>query len=93
MLQVGTYIGERLLYTPSIGYCILVAGLVAGLAGDSLPGILLLWRQSPGLSTCAVISGTPPTVTARELPLQNLAKSEELSSTPHDMFPVRQGSC
>ncbi|BDA47605.1 probable protein O-mannosyl-transferase TMTC4 [Coccomyxa sp. Obi] len=45
---VGTYIGERLLYTPSIGYCILMADLLAVLAGDSLPGILLLWRQSPG---------------------------------------------
>ncbi|CAL8471954.1 g11496 [Coccomyxa elongata] len=45
---VGTYIGERLLYTPSIGYCILVADLLAVLAGDSLPSILLLWRQSPG---------------------------------------------
>ncbi|KAK9908411.1 hypothetical protein WJX75_007517 [Coccomyxa subellipsoidea] len=45
---VGTYIGERLLYAPSIGYCILLADLVAWLAGDALPGILQLWRESPG---------------------------------------------
>jgi hypothetical protein len=47
-MQVGTYIGERLLYAPSIGYCILLADLVAWLAGDALPGILQLWRESPG---------------------------------------------
>ncbi len=29
MLQVGTYIGERLIYAPSIGFCILVAELLA----------------------------------------------------------------
>lgn len=45
---MGTYIGERLLYAPSIGYCILLADLVAWLAGDALPGILQLWRDSPG---------------------------------------------
>ena len=43
MLQVGTYIGERLIYAPSIGFCILVAELLANLAGDALPQILLLW--------------------------------------------------
>ena len=47
-MQVGTYIGERLLYAPSIGYCILLADFVAWLAGDALPGILQLWRESPG---------------------------------------------
>ncbi|CAL8469470.1 g9011 [Coccomyxa elongata] len=45
---VGTYIGERLLYAPSIGYCILLADMVAWLAGDALPSILQLWRESPG---------------------------------------------
>ena len=42
-LQVGTYIGERLIYAPSIGFCILVAELLSNLAGDALPQILLLW--------------------------------------------------
>ena len=43
LLQVGTYIGERLIYAPSLGFCILVAELIATLAGDALPQILLLW--------------------------------------------------
>lgn len=43
LLQVGTYIGERLIYAPSLGFCILVAELIANLAGDALPQILLLW--------------------------------------------------
>ena len=43
LLQVGTYIGERLIYAPSLGFCILVAELIASLAGDALPQILLLW--------------------------------------------------
>ena len=43
LLQVGTYIGERLIYAPSIGFCILLAEALAKLAGDALPQILLLW--------------------------------------------------
>lgn len=50
MLQVGTYIGERLIYAPSIGFCILVAELLANLAGDALPQILLLWYSVGGNS-------------------------------------------
>ena len=42
-VQVGTYIGERLIYAPSIGFCILLAELLSNLAGDALPQILLLW--------------------------------------------------
>ena len=42
-MQVGTYIGERLIYAPSIGFCILLAELLANLAGGALPQILLLW--------------------------------------------------
>ncbi|CAL5229598.1 g12956 [Coccomyxa viridis] len=45
---VGTYIGERLIYAPSIGFCILVAELLANLAGDALPQILLLWYSVGG---------------------------------------------
>ncbi len=43
LLQVGTYIGERLIYAPSLGFCILMAELIANLAGNALPQILLLW--------------------------------------------------
>ena len=46
--QVGTYIGERLLYAPSVGYCLLLADALARLAGpERLPGVLLLWEAHP----------------------------------------------
>ena len=48
-LQVGTYIGERLIYAPSIGFCILLAEALAKLAGDALPQILLLWYSGQSM--------------------------------------------
>ena len=32
-----------MIYAPSIGFCILLAEMLAKLAGDALPQILLLW--------------------------------------------------
>ena len=33
LFYVGTFIGERLLYFPSVGYCILLAGLLTHAPG------------------------------------------------------------
>lgn len=45
-VQVGTYIGERLLYAPSVGFCLLLAEALARLAGPRLLDILPLWGRS-----------------------------------------------
>ncbi len=49
LFPVGTFIGERLLYAPSVGFCVLAAGGLARLAGPHLPRLLLLWAPAgPG---------------------------------------------
>lgn len=49
LFPVGTFIGERLLYAPSVGFCLLAADALAGLAAPHLPRLLLLWAPSdPG---------------------------------------------
>ena len=42
LFPVGTFIGERLLYAPSVGFCLLAADALARLAGQHLPRLLLL---------------------------------------------------
>lgn len=49
LFPVGTFIGERLLYAPSVGFCLLAADALARLAGPHLPRLLLLRSPSaPG---------------------------------------------
>ncbi|KAK9831331.1 hypothetical protein WJX81_003095 [Elliptochloris bilobata] len=52
LFPVGTFIGERLLYAPSIGFCLLAADALARLAGPHLPRLMLLW--APGDAGSAV---------------------------------------
>ena len=49
LFPVGTFIGERLLYAPSVGFCLLAAEALARLAAPHLPRLLLLWAPAdPG---------------------------------------------
>jgi hypothetical protein len=41
LFYIGTFIGERLLYSPSIGFCLLAVELLGGALPDS-------WRSQPG---------------------------------------------
>ena len=46
LFPVGTFIGERLLYAPSVGFCLLAADALARAAGPHLPRLLLLWAPA-----------------------------------------------
>ncbi len=59
LFPVGTFIGERLLYAPSVGFCLLAAGGLARLAGPHLPRLLLLWAPAgPGAPHMLIYAGT-----------------------------------
>ncbi|KAK9805000.1 hypothetical protein WJX73_010519 [Symbiochloris irregularis] len=65
LFYVGTFIGERLLYMPSIGFCILAAGALTQAAGPALP-----WLQAHALRAVAgsrhvTGSGAPALTTKR----------------------------
>ena len=55
LFPVGTFIGERLLYAPSVGFCLLAADGLARLAAPHLPRLLLLWAPSDPGALCAVL--------------------------------------
>lgn len=49
LFPVGTFIGERLLYAPSVGFCLLLADAMARTSAPHLPRLLLLWAPAdPG---------------------------------------------
>ena len=59
LFPVGTFIGERLLYAPSVGFCLLAANTLARAAAPHLPRLLLLWAPAdPGAPPIPVSQDT-----------------------------------
>ena len=72
LFPVGTFIGERLLYAPSVGFCLLAADALARLAAPHLPRLLLLWAPSdpgalPAFVPCQCLHSLPasPSITIK----------------------------